>query len=158
MSCIASPVADNISQSDALTRCLRSLCHGIVRYLWGQWGRIYVIIIEQQTQDDCTRRIKWKSDLQTCRIEALLPLKLLTGQTYDHGLLSEIEVSRSPGVSRNSTNSQWQPCPLPEKSKLWFHVELSGNGNVTPWQTAFCPIQSSAGGLPRRFTVPKESN
>lgn len=69
------------------------------------------------------------------------PLKLLTGRTDDDGPLNET------GVIRNMTDSQWQPCPLLEMSELWFHVELSGNGNVTPWQTDFCPIHSAAGGL-----------
>lgn len=31
--------------------------------------------------------------------------------------------------------------------KLWFHVELSGNGSVTQWQAGFCPIHKAAGGL-----------
>lgn len=82
----------------------------------------------------------------TGRIEALLTLKLQARQTDDDGLLNEAGVSRSPGVSRNLSGSQWQPCRLPEKSKPWFHLERSGNGNVTPWQTEFCPIQSAAGG------------
>lgn len=111
---------------------------------------IYAIITEQQTQVDCTCWIKREVQFISPDLQNWLTLKLLTGQTDDDGLLNET------GVSRNLTDSQWQPCPLSEKSKLWFHVELSGNGNVTPWQTEFCPIQSAAGGLLlRRIHCPK---
>lgn len=132
LSCIALPVADNTSVMASLGYLLPVFK---AHFSTEQWIQRWLYSILQRLRPQ-----------NICRTEELLSFKLLSGHTDDDGLFNETGVIRSPGVGRNLPNSQRQPCPLLEMSNS-FHVELSGNGSVTPWQTEFCPIQSAAGGL-----------
>lgn len=67
---------------------------------------------------------------------------------------AELRLPLKP-LTRQKLDSQWQPCPLLEMSKLWFHVKPSGNGNVVP-MTAW--LLSGAISCCNAFAVPKEAN
>lgn len=64
--------------------------------------------------------------------------------SLDRPMMMDFSV-RQGSVETQQTHNNSLVCVLKRASSV--HVEFSGNGNVTPWQTEVCPIQSAAGGL-----------